>query len=283
MFSGGGDPLYYPKIDEVIQHARSLGLEISISTNGGSLEKPMRQLLLATVKGHIRFSIDSGNPHAHFQLHRPLNENGKDDFETIVANVADLIRERGRRTRPVIGMSFILHPNNVDSLPLFLERAIELHVDFVDIKQNYRFSRSANDNLSSKAHPIVQEYAQKAHRMDIKFQHFTPRKGLSNASKCAQSWYMLDLVAVITSDGKLYPCCHLMSPDYCQGDIITQSFSSVWFSESRNQWRENLLKNGIACRVCVDKQLEKKLRLVATALTADDEAAVEEAFIELMK
>ena len=58
-FSGGGEPLVYPYIEETMEEILSAGIDLSIITNGSML-KGRRAELLAKAKW-VRISIDSIN------------------------------------------------------------------------------------------------------------------------------------------------------------------------------------------------------------------------------
>lgn len=81
-FSGGGEPTTHPDIIEIIRHAKSLGLNIGIVTNGNSLEKLFPVLDAFTF---IRISLDAATKDKYQFVH------GVNTFESVINNISVMI------------------------------------------------------------------------------------------------------------------------------------------------------------------------------------------------
>ena len=72
------------------------------------------------------------------------------------------------------------------------------------------------------------------------------RKMFSN--ECLRLWYSF----VINCDGRVSPCCFDKDGDYALGNLIEDSFESIWNGNKFQRFRQNLLKNRYGFDMCFD-------------------------------
>jgi len=121
---GGGEPLLYPHISELVSAIREAGMALAaFSTNGLLLhEKMIRDLLSAGLES-IQVSVDSPNAETHDYLTRT-----RGTLEPVLQGVRSLkAHEAWVRTRSVIG------PANCDEVADLIDLLAELGVDRIDI------------------------------------------------------------------------------------------------------------------------------------------------------
>ena len=72
-FTGGGEPLTNKNIDDAIEYASDVGLNIGLVTNGGLLNNEINQSVNHCCR-FIRVSIDAGTVETHHKLHGTKNK-----------------------------------------------------------------------------------------------------------------------------------------------------------------------------------------------------------------
>ncbi|MDP8256857.1 MAG: radical SAM protein [Candidatus Alcyoniella australis] len=87
-FTGGGEPLMYKPIDRMVQHARELGLAVSICTNGYLLNDE-RIESFARLGVHLSISLNAPDAETYVKTHPGTKP---EDFERITGNLARYVR-----------------------------------------------------------------------------------------------------------------------------------------------------------------------------------------------
>ena len=105
-YSGGGEPLVYPHIEEALEKNLNDGIDISIITNGQSL-KGRKAELLAKAKW-VRVSADSCNPEI-FRESRRISEKAFYELEDNLRNFAKI-----KNPDCEFGINFVIHEKNIE-------------------------------------------------------------------------------------------------------------------------------------------------------------------------
>lgn len=71
---GGGEPTLYPKFAEVIRHLKTLGMQVSIVTNGTGNDKIAEIIELFDENDWVRLSLDAGSEETFQALHKPRKQ-----------------------------------------------------------------------------------------------------------------------------------------------------------------------------------------------------------------
>jgi MoaA/NifB/PqqE/SkfB family radical SAM enzyme len=101
-----GEPLLIPKLEEVLRDIKSRGMPIALNTNGLTLTDRLAELFCALPVDAVMFSIDSVTPETLMKVR------GVDRLEKIEEAVFRLMRVRGNRAFPRIGVSFTTQDTN---------------------------------------------------------------------------------------------------------------------------------------------------------------------------
>ncbi|MGH3915826.1 MAG: radical SAM protein [Pseudonocardiaceae bacterium] len=129
VFVAGGEPLIWPPIGQVIERLTSVGIEVTVCTNGVPLNRlVVRQMLLDSGVHGVSVSLDSADPDLN-NLHRPAR-NRKDGWFTVVSGIRALLADRGYRAAPKVGMYSVLSRLTLDYLPATARFAAELGMDY---------------------------------------------------------------------------------------------------------------------------------------------------------
>lgn len=111
-----GEPLLIPDLRQVIIDLKSRDMPIAMNTNGLTLTDDMAEFLCAQKVDSVMFSLDSVTPETLMKVR------GVDKLAKIEDAVARLIRIRGAREYPRVGVSFTVQDCNRHELDAFVER-----------------------------------------------------------------------------------------------------------------------------------------------------------------
>ncbi len=127
QFSVSGEPLMSKRIDRLVDVAAHYGVRVEYYTNGTLLDERMLARILPTL-GRLNVSFDGATKGTFERVRAGAN------FELVkehVRKAAQALRALPAGTRPALGFACTLFEWNVRELPLLVELAHELGVDFV--------------------------------------------------------------------------------------------------------------------------------------------------------
>lgn len=226
-FSGGGEPLLYPYIEETMEKVLNKGIDLSIITNG-SLLKEKKAELLAHAKW-VRLSIESINDQQYCQL-RGIK---KGSFQLLCKNIKDfsLIKDKTcelginfvvtkENYMQIKEMAFLMKElgvNHIKFAPLICNNTEEYHKPFQKIAMNEL--KKLEEQLSDESFQIVDLYTNDFNHNQV----FT-----RTYNKCP----IKEFSCVIAANAKVY-YCH--DKAYLSNGMIFDlnkvSFKNGWFSE----------------------------------------------------
>ena len=247
MFAGEGEPLMHREICEFVSYAKLQGLDVAITTNGVLFDKEKLEKTLPSLSW-VRFSVDAGTTNTHKKIHR----GGPKDFDKVLTNIRDAITIKKRDNLPVvIGVQFLLIPDNLDDLLPFVELFRDIGVDNVQIKPY------SQHPLSKNRYSIEYSHYQKFEK-DVKdfetsgfqviFRSKTTQRLITKRDY--HTCYGMPFFTLIEADGSVIPCMMFYrNPEFCFGNIYDESFASIWQGEKRKHILHQLTKNTIEhCR-----------------------------------
>jgi len=251
IFSGGGDPLLFKGIEEVLELSHSLGMSNLLINNGFGLKEKNIPLLARTCE-FIRISLDSGNRETHTAIHRPKNEK-VDNFDVITNNISNLmkeIKENNLSTRVVL--TFVVVDESIGSIPDFIRLANRLGVDEIEFKTNHFWSADRKLEVYEK----IQKFTKELPNQQVKISLEYPKSRAGEKSET--EWNAFLLTAVIEANGAIYPCCHKsLQPNWYLGNAVESSFQEAWISADRRKVLERIIKEKEVCTTCTDGNYNK--------------------------
>ena len=256
VFKGGGEPTLHEAFGELLDLASGHGFEVGVVTNGSRLE--VAGGMIAGKASYLRVSIDGPTAASHHAVH------GSADFESIVAGVAGVVARRGPRRHPIIGLSFAMDHSAIDLIGEAIALGDRLGVDYVLLRTPFfeEVGRTATMTVAeARAVRQAMETGRREYRgpMKILVDHWisdreaarfeeppaaSPRRGMAGCDGAngiehltGRCWAS-PLLAVVTADRTVYPCCNLraLEPwsigrlDYDRG----ATFRSIWEGELRH-------------------------------------------------
>lgn len=233
-FSGGGEPLVYPRIVSAMQEVLAKKIDLSIITNGQLLSGE-RAAILSQAKW-VRISLDAADRETYARIRRiPL-----ESFEIILDNIRRFSLMKSPHCE--LGINFVVNHENADQIYQAAKLVYELGVNHI------KFTARVTKDLEEYHQPFKENAIEQIYRAEQDFQ----RSGFKIINKyeddfqycmvskrCYSFCGIKEIFTVIAADSKVY-FCH--DKAYVKagivGDLKPQSFRELWFSpETEERYR----------------------------------------------
>lgn len=242
-FSGGGEPLIYKPLPDVVEKLARGGVRVAALSNGANLKGHVADAF-AQHATWIRISIDAWND-ASYSASRGAKPGA---FSQLIENLKAFA---ARKTRCVLGVSFIISQQNVGHVYEACRLLKEVGVNHVklaaavvanDVHENNLYHREISDIanrqigdalvLSDSSFSVLNHYHETEERFEKDYD-FCP---------------FLGFLTVIGADGNVYTCQDKAYTDLgVLGSIRERSFKEFWFSEE-NLERVHAINPARDCR-----------------------------------
>ena len=219
-----GEPALHRGLVEMVRYAKEKGIaEVQFNTNGIPFtEKKIRDLVEAGLD-RIIFSIDGADKATVEKIRVGL------DYDRLVENVHAFHRVRAEHggVKPFIRVQMVRTRDNCDQVDRFIEQW-KPWVD--DIRVNDVVDRGQGSHMAvGDQRPIGRR-------------------------RCPQPWQRM----VVTSDGKVVPCCLDWDKEWVIGDATREPLAAIWrgarMEAMRQVQRDGRLDEGRPCRGCTERQ-----------------------------
>ena len=230
-FSGGGEPLLYKPLPEVVKRLVEGGVRVATLTNGSNLKGKAADAF-AKYGTWVRVSTDAWDA-ASFAKSRGV---GEGEFARLLKNLKDF---SARGSKCVLGVSFIVDKNNCGHLYdacLLLKNAGVSHVKFSGVV----VSNSGEEN--NKYHAGIREIVtgQIERAQELEDDHFSIINHYHELDERFQKNYnicpYLMFLTVIGADCTVYTCQDkAFTQSGTLGSIKDRRFRDFWFSGENRQ------------------------------------------------
>jgi MoaA/NifB/PqqE/SkfB family radical SAM enzyme len=214
---GGGEPLLYDKLEELIKYAkRYKNISVGFLTNGTLLSLEWAKKIIDYEVDWIGFSIDGTRSQTYNFYRKNAN------LELVEKNIYGLIEEKKWRggEKPAIRFNMVGHPEIIDQKEEFVRKWLP-HANIISIAK-YREMNSKK--LFSHSSSV-------------------------NFKPCA----LLFKSIMILHDGKAVLCCEDYNADVKIGQVFTKSILDIYNSSIINLYREKHKRGKIdSLELCKD-------------------------------
>lgn len=225
-FSGGGEPLCYPFVNEMLELTKSLGIDYSMITNGQALEGEAVTYLKDAK--WIRVSFDSAKASTYESIR------GVHTYDRVVNNIENFAHMKSQNC--TLGINCVISKNNAEDVFAICALVKKLGADNIKlspiaVKENTRDYhdlikesvieqiRLAKEKLEDDSFRIIDKYT-----CDLELPDFYTKE----YAKC----YIQNFFAVIAADSKVYRCHQRAYTKAGElGDLTKMSFKELWFSK----------------------------------------------------
>jgi tungsten cofactor oxidoreducase radical SAM maturase len=249
VFGGFGEPLMHPNIVEMVAQVHSLGVGVTITTNGLLLKRPLAEALLKAGVDTIVVSLDS----MHIQAYQQAKVNG--GVNRVLENIQgvhELIRDSGWKL-PALGLEYVATQSNLEELYKLPGFAKEVAASFVIVTNLLPHTEDlVGETLYDRDEPLHLGGGWGIHRAGWIAWGVPrlPRMKWGSAQKCS---FVDRSALVIGWDGGVSPCYALMHSytyyiygrrkevsRYVLGTVGERSLADIWTSEEYVSFRANV-------------------------------------------
>ncbi len=234
-FSGGGEPLLYPYIEETMQEILDCGIDLSIITNG-SLLNGRKAEILAHAKW-VRISIESCHDEMYCRV-RGIKEGA---FTALCKNIESFAEKKEKNCE--LGINVVVTNENYKEIRPIAELMKELgvnHVKYAPLCTNdtWEYHKEFKDKVSEELKNIQEELTDERFRIiDLYTGDFADSVIFERQySRCP----IKEFVCVIAANAKVYYChdkAYLSDGMVC--DLSEMSFKEAWYSQGVTKQFEN--------------------------------------------
>ncbi len=226
-FSGGGEPLLYPHIEDAMQEVYNSGIDLAIITNGALLNGKKADLL--SHAKWVRISLESGTRETYAKIRgiRP------ESFEVLCDNIRHFARIKDAECE--LGVNYVVGPENhqeVYQAGKLLKALGVNHIKYTALISSHVDNMHApfKEDVIRQIHKLSDEEASPGFKVINMYESDFKQRSVfgRNYDFCA----VKDFVTVIAANSKIYYCqdkAYLSGGEL--GDISKKSFKEVWFSD----------------------------------------------------
>lgn len=229
-----GEPLLHPDIADMVRMARARGMYVLLSTNAQAMTEALAEGLIAAGVSRIVVSMDGLNPDSY----------GAYRIGGDIERVKQALRYlRAAKDR--------LHGRTTIELQCLRLRTNE-H-EWAAMRQQYRALGA--DRLTLKTAQLT-DYAHGHPLMPSNTRYSRYRLGAdglyhcrkaNNSRRCWRMWSG----CVITTSGTVLPCCYDKGEQHAYGNILRDSFTTIWWNEKARDFRTRAQAGRVAiCHNC---------------------------------
>lgn len=223
--SGGGEPLSYPFIEDLLEQIISTPIKLGIITNGALLSGKIAKLVSRSATW-VRISIDGWDEKSYSEYRSVKLE----EFSKVLRNITIL----KRNSSCTIGASIIVDHENVNHLFSLTQQLVNSGVSNVKISPCVvSDSNEYYYNYHASIFNIAKEQIDKIKMFFGKeIELFDSYQTTTNDFQKDYDWCpYLQILPVIGADLRIYSCQDkAYTPNGLIGDIRNQKFSQLWFS-----------------------------------------------------
>lgn len=245
MFAGEGESLLHKDICLFIQKAKKYGMDVSMTTNGTLFNKEKREKILPSLSW-IRFSVDAVKDKTYAKIHGTNEGN----LKKIIHSIKESVRlKRKWNLKTIIGVQFLLIPQNSKEVLRFAKLFKKIGVDNVQIKPYSQHPNSINKfAIHYKKYPNI---ANKLKELNSKsFKVLFREETIKRMEKITYPYcFGIPFFALIDARGNIIPCnLFYDSEEFNYGNLNKNSFSQIWEGKQRKIVLKKLKEKG--CDKC---------------------------------
>ena len=261
LFIGEGEPFLHPRMLDMISMAKTMGLQVTVVTNGTLLDRDTIRSLLRLRLDRIQVSLWASSPEGYAQNSPGTNP---DTFEKVVSGLTLLssLKAEQKSKRPYVILHHPLHRYNFQRIDGIVDLALNTGCDAISLSPFYSHRGRLNSYAMTPEdeNNLFQSLTQMKkrlrtlplnHTIDQTLLRYRIGEAVWEKLPCYIGW----IDARVKVDGTVLPCNPCQRP---MGNLKENSLHEIWNSSSyryfrRQTWtREGLaaLNQQCDCQYC---------------------------------
>ena len=230
-----GEPYINPNFLEMVKYAHQKGIYTATSTNAHFLNDENAKKTIESGLDRLIISID-GTTQETYEAYR---KQGK--LSNVIQGAKNIVKwkKQLKSKTPHIIFQFLVVKPNEHQIPEVYELAKEIGVDEVKLKTAQIYDFEQGNPLI----PTIDKYTRYAKQEDGTYKI---KNQLLN--HCWKLWHS----CVITWDGLVVPCCFDKDATHQLGDTKESSFRDIWFGDTYQNFRKELLGGRDQIDICTN-------------------------------
>jgi MoaA/NifB/PqqE/SkfB family radical SAM enzyme len=246
QFTGGGEPTVHPQHIELFELTSTLGMSWSLVTNGIKLLPKHTETFLKA--SWIRVSLDAGSAEAYASI----REAREVDFDKVLANVTSLCEARERDSQLIVGVGYVVTPDNFHEVVQAAKLVRETGAD--NLRVSAMFSPENENMLTPEQWEIAENSCKLAEDEQTEsfqvFNRFEARRAdLVQHNPDYETCGYQHFTTYIGGDLNVYRCCNTSyNTRGLLGSLEDQRFKHLWYSQEVRDQLNNF--NARGCDKC---------------------------------
>ena len=230
-----GEPYLNPDFLKMVAFANAQKIYTITSTNAHYLTEEVAINTIKSKLDKLIISVDgiTQNVYEQYRIGGQIDK--------VIEGTKQILKQKKhlKSNTPHVVWQFVVFKPNQHQIDAVKKLGKELGVDEVKIKtaQIYDFKNG---------HNLIPDLLNYSRYKKNNNGNFEIKNKLLN--QCWRMWQG----CVITWDGKIVPCCFDKDAKYKLGNLDTQPFKDIWFSDSYNNFRKSILKSRSQIDICTN-------------------------------
>lgn len=257
MIQGMGEPLMCPDFFAMVDYAVRKDIAVLSTFNAHFCTPTNSRRIVDSGMLRLHISIDGATKETYERIRIGA------DWETTIAGIRNLVRARGKSSRPGIDLNMVGMKENIKELPQMVQLACDLGVDSLTFETDISYWGKGEFRLRMSEQSVfidqrllvdmvnsAKSIAQK-NRFDF---IFTRRHSYNKENPCLWSFRS----GAVSTDGYYVPCCILFDPDIVNfGNVLTTDFHDIWNGEQIQRFRTRIGRMNIpeCCQDCYSRSV----------------------------
>ena len=235
MFGGEGEPLLHPDLADTVNHAKRVGLDVAITTNGTLMTENLFRQMAASLSW-VKVSINAGTATTYAKLHRTSAK----QFDAVLGNLAKAVAIRQEiGSTCTIGAQMILLPQNAAEMEMLARQVKEIGIDYLVVKPYSQHSKSITREYNFFDCSSYLKSAELLQHLNNEHFNFVFRanafRKLDRKNNCFECCLALPFWSYIDSGGGVWGCSsHIGNQQFWFGALGEQSFEQIWNGARRS-------------------------------------------------
>lgn len=254
FFSGGGEPLMYPRFWEVIEYAKKMGFVCILSSNFTLVDREKAERFIDLNFDHINVSLWAGSPETYMQVHPGRD---KKSFFRIKEILRFIYEHKRIKHLPHINIYNVIFKENFREVDKMVEFAFKVGADSVQfvpmdpvggktdfLLLNYKEREIVKDKLKRIKEELLDDNPENRAGPNLficDYEDFLRRLSNERADQGEYDALLKDFPCYIgwdfmriTADGNLYLC---LKTDIPVGNIYEESLYKIWWGQKAEEFR----------------------------------------------